>query len=60
VAQYLWTSAALGVSGGVNGQRSQNICQLLSQSLGIAPDRIYLSFTDLNASNYGWNGATFG
>jgi phenylpyruvate tautomerase len=49
-----------GLSGDVNRQLSQKICQLLNQSLGIAPDRIYLSFTDVKGSNWGWNGATFG
>ena len=28
--------------------------------LGIAPDRIYLNFTDVEAGNWGWSGSTFG
>jgi len=49
-----------GLSSEVNRQLSQKICQLLNQTLGIAPDRIYLNFTDVKAGNWGWNGATFG
>ena len=49
-----------GLSNEVNQRLSQKICQLLNQSLGIAPDRIYLGFTDVKASNWGWNGDTFG
>ena len=29
-------------------------------SLGIAKDRIYIGFDDVNASEWGWNGRTFG
>lgn len=44
----------------VNSELSQKICQALEQSLGIAPARIYLNFTDVPAQNWGWNGQTFG
>ncbi len=50
--------------GGVNGENnrklSQQICKLLKDSLGIAPDRVYLNFSDVEAGNWGWNGSTFG
>ena len=49
-----------GVTGDVNRKLSQQICKLLNDSLGIAPDRVYLNFTDVEASNWGWNGSTFG
>ncbi len=39
---------------------SQQVCKLLSDSLGIGPDRVYLNFTDVEAGNWGWNGRTFG
>jgi phenylpyruvate tautomerase PptA (4-oxalocrotonate tautomerase family) len=49
-----------GLSGDVNRNLSQQVCKLLNDSLGLAPDRIYLNFTDVDAANWGWNGSTFG
>ncbi len=49
-----------GLKGDVNRQLSQKVCQLLQESLGISPDRIYLNFTELEAGNWGWKGNTFG
>lgn len=49
-----------GLSDEVNRKLSQQVCKLLKDSLGISPDRVYLSFTDVEASNWGWNGSTFG
>jgi phenylpyruvate tautomerase PptA (4-oxalocrotonate tautomerase family) len=49
-----------GLTGDVNRKLSQKACQLLHDSLGIPLDRIYLNFTDVQASHWGWNGNTFG
>jgi len=49
-----------GVTDEVNRKLSQQVCKLLNDSLGIPPDRVYLNFTDVEASNWGWNGSTFG
>jgi len=49
-----------GLTGEVNRKLSQQVCKVLSDSLGISPDRIYLNFTDVEAKNWGWNGNTFG
>jgi phenylpyruvate tautomerase len=49
-----------GLSGDVNRMLSQQICKLLTDSLKLPPDRVYLNFTDVDASNWGWNGSTFG
>ena len=49
-----------GLSGETNRKLSQQICKLLKDSLGIASDRVYLNFTDVEAGNWGWNGRTFG
>ena len=49
-----------GLSGGVNRQLSQKVCRLLKESLGVPEDRIYLNFMELEASNWGWQGKTFG
>lgn len=49
-----------GLSGGVNQKLTTEVCKLLTDGLGIAPDRVYLNFTDVDAANWGWNGSTFG
>jgi phenylpyruvate tautomerase len=49
-----------GLTGDVNRKLSQKVCQLLHDSLGVPPNRIYLGFTDVKASHWGWNGSTFG
>ena len=49
-----------GLSGDVNRQLSQKLCRLLNESLGVPANRIYLNFTELEASNWGWQGNTFG
>jgi phenylpyruvate tautomerase len=49
-----------GLSGDVNRRLSQKVCGLLNESLGVSPDRIYLNFTEIEASNWGWKGNTFG
>jgi len=49
-----------GLSGETNRKLSQQVCKLLNDSFGIAPDRIYLNFTDVEAGAWGWNGNTFG
>jgi|SRR5208282_3511896 len=49
-----------GLSGDVNRKLSQQVCKLLTDSLGIPPDRVYLNFTNVEAGNWGWNGNTFG
>ena len=49
-----------GLNGETNRKLSQQICKLLKESLGIAPDRVYLNFSDVEAGNWGWNGSNFG
>ena len=49
-----------GLTSEAKGKLSQQVCKLLNDQLGIAPDRIYLNFTDMEAGNWGWNGNTFG
>lgn len=49
-----------GLTGDVNRKLSTAICKLLSDSLGIVPERVYLNFSDVDAANWGWNGSTFG
>ena len=49
-----------GLTGEVNRKLSKKVCELLHESLGIPPNRVYLNFTDVQASHWGWNGNTFG
>ena len=49
-----------GLNDNVNRQLSQKVGNLLSESLGVPLDRVYLNFTDVAADNWGWNGDTFG
>ncbi len=35
------------------------ICQLLHTRLQIAPERVYIEFSDCSAAYWGWNGTTF-
>ena len=49
-----------GLNDETNRKLSQQICKLLKDSLGIAPDRVYLNFNDVEAGNWGCNGSTFG
>jgi phenylpyruvate tautomerase PptA (4-oxalocrotonate tautomerase family) len=49
-----------GLTGDVNRKLSQKVCELLHDSLAIPPNRIYLNFTGVEASQWGWNGNTFG
>jgi len=38
---------------------SDALCSLISEQLGIAGDRIYISMTDSERQNWGWNHSTF-
>jgi phenylpyruvate tautomerase PptA (4-oxalocrotonate tautomerase family) len=49
-----------GMTGEVNRNLSKKVCELLHEALGIPPNCIYLNFTDVQASHWGWNGNTFG
>ncbi len=39
---------------------SAKLCSFLSERLHISEDRIYISFTDVDRNNWGWDGGTFG
>ena len=39
---------------------SEEICERLSQGLGVAPGRVYIEFTDAEGYLWGHDGATFG
>ncbi|NCC22933.1 MAG: light-inducible protein [Alphaproteobacteria bacterium] len=39
---------------------SASICSILTDKAGIREDRVYLTFSDIPASHWGWNRGTFG
>ena len=59
-AAFLDVRSIGGLNGEVNKVLSQKLCNLLNQSLGIAPNRIYMNFTNVEPGNWGWNVSTFG
>jgi phenylpyruvate tautomerase PptA (4-oxalocrotonate tautomerase family) len=48
-----------GLGSTVNTTLSAKICGLLAEHLGIAGERVYLNFADVDAENWGYNGGTF-
>lgn len=44
----------------VNAQLSKEVGDILRKELSIDPKCIYMTFTDVAAQNWGWNGGTFG
>ena len=49
-----------GFTPAANKKVSQALCALLKENLQIPPDRVYMTFTDIPAANWGFNGGTFG
>ncbi|MBN2351335.1 MAG: ABC transporter substrate-binding protein [Spirochaetales bacterium] len=49
-----------GLSPSVCKGLSEACCGLLQKELGIPEERIYIVFSDIEASSWGWNGTTFG
>ena len=39
---------------------TKTICDFIYEKIGIPIDKIYISFEDVSASMWGWNGKTFG
>lgn len=50
---------SIGLPTGQTKALSQAIAALLESSVGIAPSRVYVEFTDVKGSLWGWNGSTF-
>ena len=41
-------------------EMSKEISTFISNQIGIPANRVYICFEDINASNWSWNGKTFG
>lgn len=49
----------IGLSPGALGSLSAKISEFLEAELQIAPDRVYIEFTNINGSYWGFNKGTF-
>jgi phenylpyruvate tautomerase len=49
-----------GLSREVNRRISKQVCALLNDTLEIPESRVYIRFGDSAATDWGWNGSTFG
>ncbi len=49
-----------GLDADKNRKLTEAICDVLESDLHISPERTYVTFTDISAAHWGWNGATFG
>ena len=50
---------SLGLSKDLTGTLSQVICEFLEDNIGIPAGRVYIVFSDVERSMWGWNGGTF-
>ncbi|HOK04198.1 MAG TPA: phenylpyruvate tautomerase MIF-related protein [Victivallales bacterium] len=48
-----------GFSPEINKKLSQKICSLLREELNISPSAVYINFTNISPSDWGWNCSTF-
>ena len=49
-----------GLTPETNGRLSKEICRVLDQRLGIPSDHVYITYTEVAATNWGHNGKTLG
>ena len=59
-AAFLDVRSIGGLNQGVNRELTTQVCALMESQLGIAPDRVYVSFASSAAVDWGWNNSTFG
>ncbi|WP_045224066.1 phenylpyruvate tautomerase MIF-related protein [Methyloterricola oryzae] len=50
---------SIGLPSVLNRPLSKMLSGVLNERLGIEPSRVYVEFTDVTGSSWGWNGATF-
>ena len=49
-----------GLNKTVNADLSERLCNLLEEKLSVPTDRVYITFTDVAATHWGWDRRTFG
>jgi phenylpyruvate tautomerase PptA (4-oxalocrotonate tautomerase family) len=50
---------SIGLPGQKTKQLSQRLCELIEEELGIAKERVYVKFIDVQRGMWGWNGGVF-
>ncbi len=50
---------SIGLSESQTPELSRVLCELIQQTLGIDPERVYIEFADAPRKMWGWNGSTF-
>jgi phenylpyruvate tautomerase PptA (4-oxalocrotonate tautomerase family) len=58
-AAYAEVKSLGGLNRVVNHEITMKLCVLLNDHLGIAANRIYVTFESLERDHWGWNGSTF-
>ncbi len=59
-AAYAELKSIGGLGRVVNHELTMKICILLNDHLGIAADRVYVTFQSIEPDHWGWNSSTFG
>jgi len=59
-AAYVEVKSIGALAGDRTRQISAALCTCIHTHLGVSADRIYISFEDVPAHLWGWNGGTFG
>jgi len=49
-----------GLTREVNQRLAEQVAAQLKKSLGVPPERMYITFTDVPADRWGWSGKLFG
>jgi phenylpyruvate tautomerase len=50
---------SIGLPEAVTADTSRALCQLLAETAGIDPERVYIEFSDAPRKMWGWNNGTF-
>ncbi len=50
---------SIGLAESTLPKLSEQLCELMHKQLDIPPERVYIEFTDLQRSWFGWNKSTF-
>ena len=59
-AAFVDVRAIGGLNREVNAKLSAALAAELKKALGVLPDRLYITFTEVAATHWGWNGELFG
>jgi phenylpyruvate tautomerase PptA (4-oxalocrotonate tautomerase family) len=59
-AAYADIRAIGGLNAGICREISHDICAILAEDMGIPKERSYITFSDIPADRWGWDGKLFG